>query len=73
MDDIKLAAHDETAFARTPRYYGVHHLALNTDDMKMTVDFYVGGRAPSLRRGTRRWARQKSSAPSIRRFEDDAP
>ena len=21
---------------------GVHHLALNTDDMKMTVDFYVG-------------------------------
>src|ERR1700690_912341 len=24
-------------------YYGVHHLAVNTDDMKMTVDFYVGG------------------------------
>ena len=24
------------------RFYGVHHLALNTDDMKMTVDFYVG-------------------------------
>ena len=24
------------------RYYGVHHLALNTDDMKMTVDFYQG-------------------------------
>ena len=23
-------------------YYGVHHLALNTDDMKMTVDFYAG-------------------------------
>jgi catechol 2,3-dioxygenase-like lactoylglutathione lyase family enzyme len=23
------------------RFYGVHHLALNTDDMKMTVDFYV--------------------------------
>ena len=23
-------------------YYGVHHLALNTDDMKMTADFYVG-------------------------------
>ena len=23
-------------------YYGVHHLALNTDDMKTTVDFYVG-------------------------------
>ncbi len=23
-------------------YYGVHHLALNTDDMKMTVDFYSG-------------------------------
>jgi catechol 2,3-dioxygenase-like lactoylglutathione lyase family enzyme len=26
----------------TIRYFGVHHLALNTDDMKMTVDFYVG-------------------------------
>jgi catechol 2,3-dioxygenase-like lactoylglutathione lyase family enzyme len=24
------------------RYYGVHHLALNTDDMKATVEFYVG-------------------------------
>ena len=23
-------------------YYGVHHLALNTEEMKMTVDFYVG-------------------------------
>ena len=23
------------------RFYGVHHLALNTDDMKMTVDFYT--------------------------------
>ncbi len=23
-------------------FYGVHHLALNTDDMKMTVDFYAG-------------------------------
>ena len=42
MDDIKFAAHDATASARPPRYYGVHHLALNTDDMKMTVDFYVG-------------------------------
>jgi catechol 2,3-dioxygenase-like lactoylglutathione lyase family enzyme len=24
------------------RYFGVHHLALNTEDMKMTVDFYAG-------------------------------
>ncbi len=34
----------ERADLRTDRgvnYYGVHHLALNTDDMKMTVDFYV--------------------------------
>src|ERR1700733_6065302 len=42
MDDVKLATLNETAFDRPPRYYGVHHLALNTDDMKMTVDFYVG-------------------------------
>ena len=29
---------------RTPpiNFYGVHHLALNTDDMKMTVSFYAG-------------------------------
>jgi len=26
----------------TLQFYGVHHLALNTDDMKTTVDFYVG-------------------------------
>jgi catechol 2,3-dioxygenase-like lactoylglutathione lyase family enzyme len=26
----------------TPLSRGVHHLALNTDDMKMTLDFYVG-------------------------------
>ena len=32
---VKDSSHD------TIRYYGVHHLALNTDDMKMTVDFYV--------------------------------
>src|ERR671922_3025917 len=25
-----------------PLSRGVHHLALNTDDMKMTMDFYVG-------------------------------
>ena len=24
------------------RFYGIHHLALNTDDMKATVEFYVG-------------------------------
>ncbi len=29
--------------SRAPvRYFGVHHLALNTEDMKMTVDFYQG-------------------------------
>ena len=27
---------------REPLSRGVHHLALNTDDMKMTLDFYVG-------------------------------
>ena len=28
--------------AAAPLSRGVHHLALNTDDMKMTLDFYVG-------------------------------
>ena len=32
---VRESAHDKIS------YYGVHHLALNTDDMKMTVDFYV--------------------------------
>jgi catechol 2,3-dioxygenase-like lactoylglutathione lyase family enzyme len=27
---------------KQPLSRGVHHLALNTDDMKMTLDFYVG-------------------------------
>jgi len=32
------AARQESGIA----FYGVHHLALNTDDMKKTIDFYVG-------------------------------
>jgi catechol 2,3-dioxygenase-like lactoylglutathione lyase family enzyme len=32
------SAPDEARIA----FYGIHHLALNTDDMKMTADFYVG-------------------------------
>jgi len=42
MSDAQLADRPQTA-AQTPvSFYGVHHLALNTDDMKMTVDFYAG-------------------------------
>ena len=37
LTDRKAARADEKI-----SFYGVHHLALNTDDMKMTVDFYVG-------------------------------
>lgn len=37
------AAAEKTALSEEPaRFRGVHHLALNTDDMKMTLDFYVG-------------------------------
>jgi catechol 2,3-dioxygenase-like lactoylglutathione lyase family enzyme len=33
----------KVAFTEDPVHFrGVHHLALNTDDMKMTLDFYVG-------------------------------
>ncbi len=39
MDEV--AAKTESAVGGIA-YYGVHHLALNTDDMKMTIDFYVG-------------------------------
>ena len=43
MSDTQLK--DRSSDTRTGgpvRFYGVHHLALNTDDMKMTVDFYAG-------------------------------
>ncbi|HUK60508.1 MAG TPA: VOC family protein [Stellaceae bacterium] len=39
MDEV--ATRTQSAAERVA-YYGIHHLALNTDDMKMTVDFYVG-------------------------------
>jgi len=41
MAELGLAQRSANANDRI-RFYGVHHLALNTDDMKKTVDFYVG-------------------------------
>ena len=32
----------EADATRAVGFYGIHHLALNTDDMKATVDFYAG-------------------------------
>src|SRR5437763_14478024 len=42
MTDAQLKDRRETRSAGDIRFYGVHHLALNTEDMKMTVDFYTG-------------------------------
>ena len=42
MADVMLADRDRTHAEGNINFYGVHHLALNTDDMKMTVDFYAG-------------------------------
>jgi catechol 2,3-dioxygenase-like lactoylglutathione lyase family enzyme len=42
MVDVGLKSRSDVHSAGTIRFYGVHHLALNTDDMKMTADFYVG-------------------------------
>jgi catechol 2,3-dioxygenase-like lactoylglutathione lyase family enzyme len=42
MTDAQLAERKPTAATAPVTFYGVHHLALNTDDMKMTVDFYAG-------------------------------
>src|SRR5689334_15097068 len=46
MTDTNLKTRAETRTTNSAggkvRFYGVHHLALNTDDMKMTVDFYAG-------------------------------
>jgi catechol 2,3-dioxygenase-like lactoylglutathione lyase family enzyme len=43
MTDVQIKNRgDSRTEAQTDRvrFYGVHHLALNTDDMKMTVEFY---------------------------------
>lgn len=41
MSETRLAPAKTDTSERT-RFYGIHHLALNTDDMKKTVDFYTG-------------------------------
>ena len=41
MTTLDIAAPAAASTDSKISYYGVHHLALNTDDMKMTVDFYV--------------------------------
>ena len=42
MAEIMLADRNQARAEGKVNFYGVHHLALNTDDMKMTVDFYAG-------------------------------
>jgi len=42
MTDVLAAERNRTDAEGKVSFYGVHHLALNTDDMKMTVDFYIG-------------------------------
>ena len=42
MDNIMTETRAETSAARVkPLLRGIHHLALNTSDMRMTLDFYV--------------------------------
>jgi catechol 2,3-dioxygenase-like lactoylglutathione lyase family enzyme len=42
MTTTKTAAANSAHAEESVRFRGIHHLALNTDDMKMTLDFYVG-------------------------------
>jgi catechol 2,3-dioxygenase-like lactoylglutathione lyase family enzyme len=42
MAEVLLADRKQIGAEGSVKFFGVHHLALNTDDMKMTVDFYVG-------------------------------
>jgi catechol 2,3-dioxygenase-like lactoylglutathione lyase family enzyme len=42
MAEVLLADRKQIGADGSVKFFGVHHLALNTDDMKMTVDFYVG-------------------------------
>ena len=41
MAETLVANRSHTRAEGKINFYGVHHLALNTEDMKMTVDFYV--------------------------------
>ena len=41
MAETLVANRSHTRAEGKINFYGVHHLALNTDDIKMTVDFYV--------------------------------
>jgi catechol 2,3-dioxygenase-like lactoylglutathione lyase family enzyme len=42
MAEVLLADRKRIRAEGSVKFFGLHHLALNTDDMKMTVDFYVG-------------------------------
>jgi len=42
MTDTQSAVCEQAQTDPPVTFYGVHHLALNTDNMKMTVDFYIG-------------------------------
>jgi catechol 2,3-dioxygenase-like lactoylglutathione lyase family enzyme len=42
MTDVQLKDRTTAGAGGPISFYAVHHLALNTDDMKMTVDFYTG-------------------------------
>jgi len=42
MAEVLLADRKQVSAEGSVKFFGVHHLALNTDDMRMTVDFYVG-------------------------------
>ena len=48
MAEALLADRKQSHVENKIHFYGVHHLALNTDDMKMTVDFYVNVLGMSL-------------------------
>lgn len=69
MADVLLAKRKEMALESNVKYFGVHHLALNTDDMKTTVDFYVGVlemrlvHAMKVPAGTRHRPRQSRQSP----------
>jgi catechol 2,3-dioxygenase-like lactoylglutathione lyase family enzyme len=47
MPETRLASVKMDTSERT-QFYGIHHLALNTDDMQKTVDFYAGVLGMSL-------------------------
>ena len=64
MDAILTTTAPNQVAKNKPLLRGIHHLALNTDDMRMTLDFYVRVLGMPLVHGLRTPSRPPGAAPA---------